>query len=472
MTSARFASYRRLAAWATGPCVPAWTVLALLALTERLSWTEAFYSMVAVFAIMAVLVFTRLADFERLIGYAETLLADPDAPPPALDRSATARRLLAAITALRKLWAERRDEAGALAKSRQDILDSLPDPLFILDQRRRVASTNAAARALFEMERATTLQGGGTLVGRDLAGIIRDPKVLEAADAALTQGKKNDAEFTLPAPVDRTFIAAVVPLFASGQEGAAAIVLLHDQTERLKMDQMRADFVANASHELRTPLASVLGFTETLLGPAKDDAKAREEFLQIMLKQAERMKRLIDDLLSLSRIELHEHTRPTEAVDILPTLRNVVELIEKQAADNKAQVTVTTAPELPRAVADANELYQVFFNLLSNAVKYGGEKGVEVDVSVAPSRPATMAGRGPCLRVAVRDHGEGIPREHLARLTERFYRVDNARSRQMGGTGLGLAIVKHITIRHRGALTIDSEIGKGSTFAVYLPIAG
>lgn len=466
MASGRFASFRRLAAWATGPCVPAWTVLAVLAMTERLDWTAALVSMGAVFVIMAILVFTRLADFERLISYAEVLLSDPEAPAPALDRSATARRLLAAISALRKLWAERRDEAGALAKSRQNILDSLPDPLFILDRRRKVVSTNAAARELFEMERTS-----GALVGRELAGIIRDPKVLEAADGALSQGKKGEAEFTLPSPVERTFIAAVVPLHATAAD-TAALVLLHDQTDRLKMDQMRADFVANASHELRTPLASVLGFTETLLGPGKDDPEAHARFLPIMLTQAERMKRLIDDLLSLSRIELHEHTRPTEAVDILPTLRNVIELIEKQGADNKPVIRVAIAPDAPQAIADINELYQVFFNLLSNAVKYGGEKGVDVEVAVSQTRPKDMPGRGPCLRIAVRDYGEGISREHLARLTERFYRVDNARSRQLGGTGLGLAIVKHITIRHRGALTIESEIGKGSTFAVYLPMAG
>jgi len=175
------------------------------------------------------------------------------------------------------------------------------------------------------------------------------------------------------------------------------------------------------------------------------------------------MKRLIDDLLSLSRIELHEHTRPTEAVDIIPTLRSVVELIEKQAADKKVIIGVTIAPSLPKAVADSNELYQVFFNLLGNAVKYGGDKGVDVEVSVSQDRPNSMPGRGPCLKIAVRDYGEGIPREHLARLTERFYRVDNARSRQLGG---------HITIRHRGALTIDSELRKGSTFAVHLPLAG
>ena len=254
---------------------------------------------------------SRLADFDRLIRYAEDSALDPDTPPPDLARSATARRLLAAITLLRKLWADRRDEAEELAHARQDILDSLPDPLILIDRRRRIISANTAARDLFEMERS-----GPRLAGRDLASVVRDPKVLEAADQALQHGRRGIAEFTLPSPVEHTFGALVVPLAAPHRDGTAAIVALHDQTERLKTDRMRADFVANASHELRTPLASVLGFIETLQGPAKDDSKARDEFLEIMLKQATRMTRLIDDLLSLSRIELREHTRPTEAVNV------------------------------------------------------------------------------------------------------------------------------------------------------------
>jgi two-component system phosphate regulon sensor histidine kinase PhoR len=234
---------------------------------------------------------------------------------------------------------------------------------------------------------------------------------------------------------------------------------------------MRADFVANASHELRTPLASVVGFIETLQGPARDDAKARDEFLEIMLKQGNRMTRLIEDLLSLSRIELREHTRPTEAIDIEQVLRNTAELLDRQAKERGSAIVITPAT-VPPVVGDSNELGQVFHNLLSNALKYGGERGkVEVSVGVSQDRPPAMPGRGPCVKIAVTDHGEGIPREHLPRLTERFYRVDTARSRQLGGTGLGLAIVKHIINRHRGALTVDSEIGKGSTFTVYLPPA-
>ncbi len=458
------ASLRRLAAWAVGPCVPAWAVLLGLALVGRLDWTTSLVSCLVIFVLMAVLVLTRLADFDRIIRYAEDLLADPEAAAPLLQTSATAQRLLAALTALRKLWADRRDEADALARSRQDILDSLPDPFFLLDRRRRVVSANAAARVLFDLERSAGL------TGRDLAGVIRDPKVLEAADLALAQNRKTEAQFTLPAPVEHTFGALIVPLSATAQDGTALIVALHDQTERLKMDRMRADFVANASHELRTPLASVLGFIETLQGPAKDDEKARGEFLEIMLKQANRMTRLIDDLLSLSRIELREHTRPTDAVDISALLHAAAELLDRQVKDRRVTLSVNIAPHLAPALGDAQELSQVFHNLISNAVKYGGERGrVELTAEMSETRPPAMPGRGPCLKISVRDFGDGIPREHIPRLTERFYRVDTARSRQLGGTGLGLAIVKRITNRHRGALVIDSDVGRGATFTVYLP---
>ena len=461
------ASFRRLLAWAIGPSIPAWAVLVGLGLLGDLDWGTVTVAAIVALVLMAILVLTRLADFDLLIGYAEESLTNPDAQPPELARSATARRLLTAIAALRKLWNERREAAAGLARSGQDVLDSLPDPLILIDRRRRILSANAAASELFEMDRT-----GPRLAGRDLASVIRDPKVLEAADQALQHGRKATAQLTLPSPVEHTFGALLVPLPVPHPDGTAAIVALYDQTERLKTDRMRADFVANASHELRTPLASVLGFIETLQGPAHDDEQARDQFLEIMLKQANRMTRLIDDLLSLSRIELREHTRPTDEIDVEAVLRNAVELLDRQARERHATVDIKVAADVPAVIGDSGELSQVFHNLLSNALKYGGDGGrVDVVVDQTDHRPPAMPGKGPCVRIAVKDSGEGIPREHLPRLTERFYRIDTARSRSLGGTGLGLAIVKHIVSRHRGALTIDSEIGKGSTFAIYLPPA-
>jgi two-component system phosphate regulon sensor histidine kinase PhoR len=234
---------------------------------------------------------------------------------------------------------------------------------------------------------------------------------------------------------------------------------------------MRADFVANVSHELRTPLSTLLGFIETLRGPARDDAAARERFLGIMHDQATRMSRLVRDLLSLSKIESNEHSPPTTPVALAPLIAGVIDGLTLQAKAKNITVVVDMAGDLPPVIGDADQLAQVFQNLIDNAIKYG-KPNTAVRISAqSAARPLAAAGRLPArlVAVAVGDEGEGIPREHLPRLTERFYRVDAGRSRQMGGTGLGLAIVKHIINRHRGALTIDSEVGRGSVFTLYLP---
>ena len=242
------------------------------------------------------------------------------------------------------------------------------------------------------------------------------------------------------------------------------LVDLQDVTALIRSEQMRVDFVANVSHELRTPLTSLTGFIETLRGPAKDDADAREKFLAIMQEQSERMFRLINDLLSLSRIELDEHSRPTDPVDLGEVLDGVRSMLAMKAEAKEMDLTLTLPEEVPPIVrGDADQLTQVFLNLVDNAIKYGG-KGTEVAVRVRARDSRRLA-------IDVQDHGAGIPAEHIPRLTERFYRVDAARSRALGGTGLGLAIVKHIVNRHRGRLSISSREGEGSCFTVILPLA-
>jgi len=227
---------------------------------------------------------------------------------------------------------------------------------------------------------------------------------------------------------------------------------------------MRADFIANAGHELKTPLATLIGFIETLLGPAREDVAARERFLGIMREQAQRMARLVDDLLSLSRIELNEHVAPTDRVALAPVIDEVARGLELRAAERGIRIIRALPPDLPEVQGDRDELAQIFQNLLDNAVKYGRPHS-EIEVSGG-------TGSEMLVRVAVADQGEGIPSEQLPRLTERFYRVDTARSRELGGTGLGLAIVKHIVNRHRGRLDIASTVGRGSTFTVWLRAAG
>jgi two-component system phosphate regulon sensor histidine kinase PhoR len=242
-------------------------------------------------------------------------------------------------------------------------------------------------------------------------------------------------------------------------------------TAERRSEEMRADFVANASHELRTPLASLLGFIETLRGPARDDADARERFLGIMHGEAQRMSRLVSDLLSLSRIELREHEIPSGSVEVATLVESVAQAYELTAARRSIKLALNLATGLPPVAGDADELKQLLHNLVENAIKYGREGGT---VTLAGYVPQTLPASYPrgdtgTVAIAVRDQGEGIAREHLPRLTERFYRVDPGRSKSIGGTGLGLAIVKHIVNRHRGALTIDSEQGVGSVFTVFLP---
>jgi two-component system phosphate regulon sensor histidine kinase PhoR len=229
---------------------------------------------------------------------------------------------------------------------------------------------------------------------------------------------------------------------------------------------MRADFVANASHELRTPLASLSGFIETLQGPAKDDAAARQRFLGIMVEQTRRMSRLIDDLLSLSRVELNEHLRPQTVIDLVPIIGHVCDTLAPLAKERGVEVMVNGKEQPLRVHGERDELIRLFENLVENALKYGGS-GKRVEVTLGREGQGTAQEAV----VSVRDFGPGIPSEHLPRLTERFYRVDAETSRAEGGTGLGLAIVKHILSRHRGRLAIDSALGNGATFTARIPLS-
>jgi two-component system phosphate regulon sensor histidine kinase PhoR len=257
-------------------------------------------------------------------------------------------------------------------------------------------------------------------------------------------------------------------------------MLFVDLSSIRRAEQMRVDFVANVSHELRTPLATLLGFIETLQGPARDDAEARDRFLEIMKAQGNRMSRLVNDLLSLSRIETNEHKPPSERVALGPVLEGVKATLDLEARRKDMTVRLDAEAGLPAVIGAEDELAQVAQNLLDNAIKYG-RPGTEITVTARlaerlpasfPGGPGGGPGGAAAVAIAVRDRGDGIPPEHIPRLTERFYRVDTARSRELGGTGLGLAIVKHIVSRHRGALTIQSTPGDGSVFTVFIPTVG
>ena len=374
--------------------------------------------------------------------------------PALLSPAAEAAR--PAMLWLDRTWREHAQILAARLAAAEGVIAAAPDPLILIDRQRRIVSANAAS--------AEFIGAGGE--PRELAGALRNPALLAAADAVLAGAAARSVEFSLSVPVERVLRAHLARLAGPAADRAAAILSLHDVTELKRSEELRADFVANAGHELKTPLTALIGFIETLQGPAREDAAARARFLGIMDEQARRMARLVDDLLSLSRIELNEHVAPTGRVALPPVIEAVARSLELRAGARGIRIVHDLPADLPEVVGDADELAQVFQNLLDNATKYG-RRDSEVTVR------ATIAdGAAQQIGIAVADQGEGIAAEHLPRLTERFYRVDNARSRELGGTGLGLAIVKHIVNRHRGRLDIESTPGQGSTFTVWLRAAG
>jgi two-component system, OmpR family, phosphate regulon sensor histidine kinase PhoR len=298
--------------------------------------------------------------------------------------------------------------------------------------------------------------------------VLRHPALRSAMDKALDTLAPQTAELELRAPVQRDIYATVVRLDQPLADSGELLVVLSDRTRERGVERMRADFVANVSHELRTPLASLIGFIATLQGPAADDVPAQQRFLGIMAEQGARMNRLIDDLLSLSRIELMEHQTPSAPMELAQLVQQIVDAFEPRLTDRGTVLTLDVAAGLPLVAGDKDQMAQVLQNLLDNALKYGRDGGIITVTLQAVSHGERWPNRSGVV-LSVADQGVGIPREHLPRLTERFYRVDKGRSRAVGGTGLGLAIVKHIVNRHRGQLVIDSDPGKGTVVTVWLP---
>lgn len=360
------------------------------------------------------------------------------------------------------------------------LLEALPDPALLVGAEGRIAGSNAAARRQLQFEAA----------GLFLTAILRHPDVLEAVQAAIHDGATRTVEYETSGQVDQQTRCYVAPI-AWGEKHAALLVF-HDQTARISTERMRADFLANASHELRTPLASITLLIETLAGPARDNAEERDRFLKMMQVQADRMRRLIDDLLALSRIELDEHVPPEDRADLGAVAREVIDAVKPVAAEKNVRLKLNLPAQPTRVVGERFQLAQVVQNLVDNAIKYtpaGGE--VVVDVGAGDGRDDVMAKAGrrweeagriamltppPASRayayVRVEDAGPGIARRFLPRLGERFFRVERELGAEKGGTGLGLAIVKHIINRHRGGFLVESQQGKGSAFAAYVELAG
>jgi len=450
-------SLRALLPVALALAAPGLIVVAGLLAFDAIGKAAAFAGICAVIGSAIAIAAPAALSFGALVSAIESLGRETgtDTAPPASRRLGfmpAAGAIWAAVLRLRRAWRGRLMAVSANLDATEAVIARVPEPLILIDRNRRIVRANLAATEFV----------GSISEPRDVAASLRNPVLLGAIDAVLRGDAARIVEFEIALPVARVLEARLARIEAPSPDGAAAVLTLHDVTASRRAEQMRADFVANAGHELKTPLTSLVGFIETLLGPARDDAAARQRFLGIMREQAGRMARLVDDLLSLSRIELNEHVLPTSQVALEPVIEQVAAALELRAAGRQMRIVLSLPQIQANVVGDADELAQVFQNLLDNAIKYGRPQ-TEITVSARAS--------GALLGIVVSDRGDGIAPEHLPRLTERFYRVDSARSRELGGTGLGLAIVKHILNRHRGRLDIDSTPGTGSTFTVWLRAA-
>ena len=375
---------------------------------------------------------------------------------------------LSALDALMDMIGNAIKAAPALARSKMNdeilnaLLAAVPLPSLAIDASERIIAANADALTLI----------GQQARGQNYVTMLRQPALLEAIETTLTDGMARTSQYlSNDGAQDTTFRASCRTVQGLGQ-GAAGVVLVsfEDITDKEQAGQMRRDFVANVSHELRTPLTALMGFIETLRGPARNDPEAAPRFLDIMQTEAERMNRLVGDLMSLNRVEGNERVRPTQSVVLNDILNSTLHALQRLASDAEVAFEVEY-PESPVSmIADGDQLKQVFTNIIMNAIKYGGSGGrVTLRVTESIREPVL---RAPGVRIQIIDYGAGIDPIHLPRLTERFYRADDHRSKELGGTGLGLAIVKHIINRHRGRLRVKSELGKGTTFTAILPIQG
>lgn len=421
-----------------------------------------FYAYMGVLLASAIFVYPFLNNSLSLADYLDDMAQDRKTKAPYLSVFQMVGRLPDALYRFNRSWEKRKQQMENVIIEREILVDTIPDILFMLDQEFRIVRTNRAARAVF----------GQNLGKKHIKDIVTSEALVTAIYQVAEDLKGREIEFRIEEPMVRDFRAIIERFPVPSAGGITTVMTFTDITEIKRGEQMRADFVANASHEIRTPLTAIIGFIETMQGSAKDDPEAQQQFLKLMGDQAERMQQLVRDLLTLSKVEVDTNKPPMLRVDMARVVKREVQHFQWAAQQKNMHLRIDVEEKLPAVKGDENEIAQVVHNLVGNAIKYG-TKGTDVTISLR--MVAQMPGTGGtrdlmrAVCLAVRDKGEGIPKEHIPRLTERFYRVDTARTRKVGGTGLGLAIVKHIVTRHKGVLTIDSVVGKGSVFSVYVP---
>lgn len=395
---------------------------------------------------------TNLSDGSE-IDESELTLAETDS-----------KAIFNAVNAMHKFWAEKTDVLEAQTLSDTAVLDTLPDPLMMIDEQGAISGANLAARTMF----------GQNICTKSIDRVVNSNNFIEAVNRILHE--ESDTEsliFYISKPVDQKLYAHIKRLPFVSHGNAIAVIAIYDLTKAMKIEKMQSDFVANASHELRTPLAIISGFIETLQTSAKGDPAAQDKFLKIMKEQAEYMSALIENLLSLSKIELMQDKLPDEKINVVKLVEEVADALSLKAKANDIEIQTFIDATIPEVVADRNQIKQVIQNLTDNAIKYGTPHNDIIlkveNVDSIPPAPNLKIQDGEAIAISINNKGPKISEDKLARLTERFYRMQEHKDKNIKGTGLGLSIAKQIIIRHRGNITVKSNAYNGTTFTVYLP---
>ena len=446
--------------------VPTALVFMILVLLKLISPLLAIVSLASVMVFNLLMLFPITFELQQIKKYVSNLAAGGNFDEKTMSLSEKdAREIVNAVNAMHSFWAHKTDALEAQTISDTAVLDRLPDPIMMIDRAGNILGANLSARTLF----------GKNVTDKNVEKLFASSSFINAVFKVLNkESKSENLIFYVKKPVNQKLYAHIKQLPWLSKGRAVAVISIYDMTKSMKIEKMQSDFVANASHELRTPLSIISGFIETLQTSAKNDAKARNQFLKIMQEQAEFMAALIENLLSLSKIELNQDQRPDEIVDVLEIAEDVAASLSQKAAERKIKIKIDF-DNVPEITADKAQVRQLLQNLTDNAVKYGvSQSEVKIGISKAAAIPLSKSHKvatGEAVAISVNNKGAKISPEDLTRLTERFYRMQEHKDLNIKGTGLGLSIAKQIILRHRGNLTVTSTSYNGTTFTIYLPVS-
>lgn len=446
--------------------IPTAMVFILLVALHLMTPIMAIVSYASIIVFNIILLFPLTFEMQQIKNYIETLASGEDFDEKAIKLSEKdAKEIVSAVNAMHSFWAHKTDVLEAQTISDTAVLDSLPDPIIMIDRSGNILGANLSARTLF----------GKGVTNKNIEKVFDSNNFIDAVSKVLKkESKSENLIFYVKKPKSQKLYAHIKQLPWLSKGRAVAVISVYDLTKAMKIEKMQSDFVANASHELRTPLAIISGFIETLQTSARDDEQARDNFLKIMKEQAEYMSSLIENLLSLSRIELNQDQKPEGSANVMKLAEEVQEALSLKASEREMAVKLRGENKIPDITADERQIKQVIQNLTDNALKYGVSK-TDVTISIykvdtiPPSKSHKVA-EGAAVAVSINNKGPKISPENLARLTERFFRLQEHKDLNIKGTGLGLSIAKHIILRHRGNLTVTSTSYNGTTFTIYLPI--